>query len=77
MNRKAVAREWLIFVGLSGLGFGILFVLAILFAEDVVSDYVEVLFTSVEWQAWGVVMGPYLLVQFSRSVVWAIRVIRH
>ena len=77
MNRKAVAREWLIFVGLSGLGFGILFVLFIFVGEDLLSAYIEVLFTDVEWPAWGVVMGPYLLVQFSRSVVWAIRVIRH
>ena len=77
MNRKTVAREWLRLVGLSGLGLGILLVVGLIGGvEGLFSEVIDILFIDVRWWAWGIVMGPYLLVQFSRSLMWAIRVIR-
>ena len=76
MNRKTVAREWLILVGLSGLGFGIYVALTILFeTTNLLSEDFGFLLRDVEW-LWGFVLGPYLLAQFARSLMWAIRVTR-
>jgi hypothetical protein len=82
MNQKAVAREWLLFLGLLAVGaFVVLPLVAYAFGSRPirVSEFygTEGVFSkSDSWIAWMVVFAPYVLVQIARSVVWAATVVR-
>jgi hypothetical protein len=78
MDRKVIAREWLLFIGLLALGLILIPpVLEVLLpGQRRVSDFYAGLFSRQEWGiTWLIVLGPHLVVQLLRSVVWAIRVL--
>ena len=72
-----LAREWLILVVMIALGFGWPAVLATAMGVEFSGDLYEVLFDPSDdgwWIAWLIVLAPYILVQFVRSLVWAVRI---
>ncbi len=72
-----LAREWLILVVMIALGFGWPAVLATAMGVEFSGDLYEMLFDPSDdawWIAWLVVLAPYSLVQFVRSLVWAVRI---
>lgn len=84
MNQKAVAREWLLFVGLVGGAIVFLPLLAVLFfspGDSTAGDVLELygallpeLLGPEWWIAWLFALVPYALVQLIRSVMWAVRI---
>ena len=72
-----LTREWLILVAMITLGLGWPAVLATAMEVEFSGDLYEVLFDPSDdawWIAWLVVLAPYILVQFVRSLVWAVRI---
>jgi hypothetical protein len=82
MTPKQVAREWLYFLG-GLLVPQILIIIAQISnsQSDIYSSYFKALFSQVRWSSdlhdkilsWAVTLGPYLLFQLVRSIVWAFR----
>ena len=73
----ALAREWLIVLAMIILGLSWPAVLATAMREEFRGDLYEVLLNPSDdawWIAWLVVLAPYILVEFVRSLVWAIRI---
>ena len=88
MNKKRIAREWLYFVGCLAIGLiAVPFILSLIvivsqpsegervghfyhkFYEEMFSGHDVVFFLII-------VLGPYLLVQLIRSLVWAWKTVR-
>ena len=78
MNKKRLAKEWLNFLGLLFIGgVGLPVLLAAIFAErarfwhQLGLNYAALVDKREFWTAWLLALGPYLLFQLARSVVWA------
>ncbi|PXA02854.1 hypothetical protein DDZ13_14970 [Coraliomargarita sinensis] len=83
MKNKRIASEWLFFVG--AFLFGILalpiLILPFLFSVLEWGNYLPIIFYkslfSHDWMiAWGITLGPYILVQFIRSIVWSVKILK-
>jgi uncharacterized membrane protein YdjX (TVP38/TMEM64 family) len=74
MIKKIIAREWLIFIGLVVFfGFPIFpFIVAFLLNEKPSEFYIA--FVDGEFPA--VIFYPYLLFQFGRSLLWAVKALK-
>lgn len=77
MNKKLIAKEWLIFV--VGFSFGILLfplILTLLFtgALKELEGFYEALFDKRDFVIpWLVVLAPYLLIQIVRATAWSVK----
>ncbi len=85
MTPKQIAREWLYLLG--GLFFSQIFVLTLsLLTSDngFIGDFYSALFLPTKSYhspiekivAWVVTLAPYIIFQFVRSIVWAVKTIR-
>src|SRR3989442_1060751 len=81
MKKNTLAREWLYFLGwIAAPTVGLPLVLKALDPDANVWEFYSVfwtgLFKRLEWTAWALLFGPYLVFQLIRSIRWAIRVLR-
>jgi len=79
MDTKQIARERLYFLAFFAVGFIVgPFILTLVFGQ--ISDYpafYEQMFGKHFLIAWVIVLGPYLLFQFVRSLVWGWKTVRN
>ena len=82
MNQKAVAREWLLFIGLLALGAFVVMPAAVYVIGNPPDSVLDlygtrgVFFDPDAWIAWTIVFAPYVVVQLGRSVLWAAKTVR-
>jgi len=74
---KIVAREWLILLGSFLVGFVVVLPMIVMIFDETYAQFWRALTMQEEqkyfWRAFFLLLSPYLLVQFLRSIVWAIR----
>lgn len=80
INRRVVAREWLLLLGLVALGLIVPWAIGLVsFGRLPPEDWVNKRYDAVwegENDAVLAVLAPYLICQLTRSLVWAYRVVR-
>jgi len=80
LNKKVIAKEWLIFI--SSFAFGILIlpaVLTLMFGEDLkeLGGFYEALFEKQDFLVpWLVAFSPYFFIQIIRATYWSIKQIK-
>jgi hypothetical protein len=72
-NKKSIAREWLYFLLFFSIGLIIPVLLRLIFSEVKLGEFYECLIGEEDCflVAWFLVIAPYLLFQFIRSIIWA------
>ncbi|MBI5573433.1 MAG: hypothetical protein HY919_02610 [Elusimicrobia bacterium] len=73
MIKKIIAKEWLLLLGSILFGITCIFILCI--ALGTTEELIEA-FCKLEIEAYFFVLSPYFLLQFVRSVIWAIKVLK-
>ena len=79
MKKRTIAREWLLLVACVLVGLTVLPVLlkAALGSEFRGVEFYRALIGARDWWlAWLMLMGPYIAVQFIRSIRWAVLTLR-
>ena len=78
MNKKRVAKEWLYFLGAFYVGLLVLPLGEVFFRADyTLSVYSVLVDKQVALIGWLIVLGPYILFQLVRSVIWAWKIARN
>lgn len=75
--KRRIAREWLIFLACFIPSF---IIILYLFAFNF-QELVEALFSAKRlrdgaWIGWLIIMGPYLILLFVRSIIWSVNTLR-
>ena len=79
IDEKRFAKEWLYFLG--SLAFGLTILPAVIMLADGELQYIDTFYKALfEYQhaliAWLLVLAPYAALQFIRSIVWAVKIVR-
>jgi hypothetical protein len=81
MPRRAIAREWLIFLAMLAVGLTVAPIAVLAWLSQDLSRYrlfFPALVDSNDWpKTWAVALGPYILAQLTRSVIWAAKTVRN
>jgi hypothetical protein len=86
MNPKCAAKEWLYLLGFFLFGVSIFPAIFFSIAEEFVApsdtlgkfygEFYRSLFNRDAYTAWSIAFGPYVLFQFTRSVIWALKTVK-